>query len=113
MWILLRMVLLSAAFALATVALGWIAVPIVGLLWGLIARATRRPALTAAVAALTAWAGLLVWTACVGRVPALLDRMGRIFHIRGAFIVIATLVLAGVLAMLGASMGNEVRRRTP
>ena len=108
MRILLRMVLLSAAFALATVVLGWIAVPIIGLLWGLIARATRRPALTAAVAALAAWAVLLAWTAVTGRLWALLTRLAGVFELPGVGILLVTLALAGALAGLGAVVGSSL-----
>jgi len=105
---MLRLVLLGAAFALATVVLGWIAVPAIGLLWGLIASATRRPVLTAAAAALTAWAALLAWTAFAGRLSALLERMGGILHVPGSILPIGTLILAGSVAALGASVGNEI-----
>ena len=107
---LLRLTLLGTAFTLATVALGWIAVPAVGVLWGLIASATNRPALTAGAAALLAWAILLTWTAFAGPVWALLERMGGILHAPGTILLIATLVLAGVLATLGASVGAGIRR---
>jgi hypothetical protein len=105
---LLRLTLLGTAFALATVALGWMAVPAVGIVWGFIASATRRPALTAGAAALFAWAILLTWTAFVGRLSAL--RMGGILDVPGSILLIATLILAGVLAALGALVGAEIRR---
>jgi hypothetical protein len=108
MRILLRITLLGAAFALATVALGWIAVPAIGLLWGLVARGTRRPALTAGAAALAAWAVLLAWTAVVGRLWALLDRLVGLFHVPGFGILIVTLALAGALAGLGAVVGTSL-----
>ena len=107
---LLRLTLLGTAFALATVALGWMAVPAVGVLWGLIASVTHRPALTAGAAALLAWAILLTWTAAAGRLSALLDRMSDILPMPGSILLLATLVLAGVLAALGASVGAEIRR---
>jgi hypothetical protein len=107
---LLRLTLLGTAFALATVALGWMAVPAVGIVWGFIASATRRPALTAGAAALFAWAILLTWTAFVGRLSALLERMGGILDVPGSILLIATLILAGVLAALGALVGAEIRR---
>jgi hypothetical protein len=107
---LLRLALLGTAFALATWEFGWIAVPTVGILWGFIASATRRPALTAGAAALIAWAILLSWTAFAGRLSALLERIGGILQVPGSSLLIATLVLAGVLAALGASVGAEIRR---
>jgi len=108
MRILLRIVLLGAAFALATVALGWIAVPIVGLLWGLIARDTQRPALTAGAAALAAWAILLAWTAVVARLWALLTRLAGVFEFPGVGILLVTLALAATLAGLGAVVGTSL-----
>ena len=107
---LLRLTLLGTAFALGTVALGWMAVPAVGIFWGFIASVTRRPALTAGAAALLAWAVLLTWTASVGRLPALLERIGGILDVPKSILLIATLVVAGVLAALGASVGAEISR---
>jgi hypothetical protein len=107
---LLRLTLLGAAFALATVVLGWMAVPAVGILWGLIASTEHRPAVTAGATALLAWTVLLTWTAFAGRLAALLDRMGGILQIPGIILPIATVGLAGVLAALGAFVGAEMRR---
>lgn len=107
---MMRLTLLAAAFALATVALGWIGVPVVALLWGVIGSTTARPAISAGAAALLAWAVLLTWTAFVGRLPALLHRLGGILPVHGTILLLATLALAGVLALVGAAVGAEIRR---
>jgi len=57
---LLRLALLTVAFALASFAFGWWAVPAVALAWGVMSGGAPRAALRAGVAAALAWALLLV-----------------------------------------------------
>ncbi|MDE3215175.1 MAG: hypothetical protein KGO03_02180 [Gemmatimonadota bacterium] len=56
---LLRLALLTVAFALGTYAFGWWAVPAVAAAWGLMNPAAPRTAVRAATAALVAWLLLL------------------------------------------------------
>jgi len=102
---LLRLLLLASAFGLGTVSLGWLAVPGIGLLWGLIAAEASRPVATGAAAATLSWALLLGWTAGVGRVSALLTRLAGIFEIPGASLVLLTLIVGAGLAGLAAATG--------
>jgi hypothetical protein len=55
-----RLALLTLAFALGTYAVGWIAVPAIGFAWGVMAASTARTPARAGVAALLAWALLLI-----------------------------------------------------
>ena len=57
----LQVLLLSVAFAVTTVAMGWIAVPAVALLWGLVARRDELPAAVALLGAGLGWTWLLRW----------------------------------------------------
>ena len=56
---LLRLALLTVAFALGVYAFGWWAVPATAAAWGLINPGARRVAARAAIAALVAWVLLL------------------------------------------------------
>jgi len=57
----LRVALLSLAFALAARALGWWSSAVLGLVWG--ALGTRRPVMEAGIAAVVGWLGLLALAA--------------------------------------------------
>ncbi len=57
--ILLRLGLLTVAFALGIYAFGWWAVPVIAAAWGLMNRGSRGAAARAATAALLAWLLLL------------------------------------------------------
>ena len=57
---LLQILLLSVAFALATVIMGWWAVPALAVLWGLLTPNEKHPALVAAAAA--GWVGRCCWS---------------------------------------------------
>lgn len=62
----LRLVFLGLAFAAGTYAVGWWAVPVIGAAWGLIDSAGSRVAPTSGIAALLAWAALLLVPAAAG-----------------------------------------------
>lgn len=61
-----RMTLLVLAFWLGTYALGWWAVPAIGVAWALISPAVARAGIRAGTAAALAWALLLVIPAAFG-----------------------------------------------
>jgi len=71
MRMLLRVALLTAAFALATAAFGWWTVPVLGVVWGALVGRNGRPVRTSAVAAGVAWTMFLAWGAlqAIGRNP--------------------------------------------
>ena len=103
---LVRTGLLSAAFVLATMVLGWWAPALVGAAWGFLARARSVAAREAGFAALIGWGALLLWTAVHAPVTTLLQRLGAIMRIPPALLVLTTLVLAGVLAWSAAAVAR-------
>ena len=107
---MVRIAMLALAFALATVALGWWGVPIVGAVWGAIGRGRRRPAVTAAVAALLGWAGLLLWSAARGPLLSLAAKLGATLMLPGAGLVVVTLLFATLLAWSAAAVVQGVAR---
>ncbi|MFQ5702965.1 MAG: hypothetical protein ACE5HT_02990 [Gemmatimonadales bacterium] len=102
--------LLALAFALATFAFGWLAVPVVGLVWGLVARAWERPALVAALAAGLGWAVLLVWDATQGPVGELARRTAGVMGLPSAGLVVLTVAYPMLIAWGAAVLGMVGRR---
>jgi hypothetical protein len=107
----LRIAILALAFALATLALGWWGVPIVGGIWGFLGRTHQRPAGTAAIAAAAGWGGLLLWAAAEGPVARLAAKLGATMLLPGAALMIVTLLFAALLAWSAAAVVGGVARR--
>ena len=106
---LLRLSLLTLAFALGTSALGWWAVPIIGAAWGLPWGVAGR-ARTAALAAGIAWALLLAWDSLGGRLGALFTVAGGIFPVPGALLALIALLYAALLAGCAAYVAGALQR---
>lgn len=104
----LRLALLALAFAAGTAWLGWWAVPFLGAVWGVIAWRVSDAAWTAAVAAVVAWGGLLLWTAARGPVGVLAERVGGVLGLPAAALVAVTLLYAAALAWSSATVGRAV-----
>lgn len=102
----LRVTLLAIAFALATILFGWWGVPLVAVIWGLVAHATPGPGATSAAAAAVAWAALLGWTALSGDVAALAGILGGIMQAPGAALVALTILFPAAVAWAGARMAS-------
>ncbi|MBV9878932.1 MAG: hypothetical protein JO180_00470 [Gemmatirosa sp.] len=101
--------LLVVLFALGTFLAGWWAVPALALVWGLAAgRLARRPAASAALAAMVAWAALLVFDAGGGRLGALGDLFGAIAKLPAPVFFALTLAFPALLAWSAAALGASV-----
>jgi hypothetical protein len=105
----LRVVLLSIAVALATVALGWWGVVVVGGLWGLIGGG-RRAGLRAALAAVIGWSGMLLWMASQGPVWRVAERVGPIFALPAPGFLMVTLLFGALSAGSAAALAGRLRR---
>jgi len=103
----LRVALLSLAFALAARALGWWSSAVLGLVWG--ALGTRRPVMEAGIAAVVGWLGLLALAAGPEFVR-LVGVLGRLGPIPGGAYPAFALVAGGLLAALGAAVTAGPRR---
>ena len=106
---LIRISLLAAALAVGTIAFGWWAVPVIGLVWGVVAYEQRGAALTAGLAAMAAWGGLLLRDTMHGPVGALAATLGQLFGVHVAAIYALTLALPGLLAVTAAIVGRAGR----
>lgn len=100
---------LVLAFGLATWVLGWIAVPMVAVVFGAIATRTRSPA-ESLIAAPLAWLALLAIQAARGPIGAIARVLGGVVGVPPWVIVLATLLLAATLAWSGAVLGREIGR---
>ena len=98
----LRVTLLSAAFALATLLVGWWGVAIVAIAWGIIGGQTRGSGVLAAAGALLGWALLLAWSASRGPVGELAARLGDMMGAPAAALIALSLVFPAALAWAGA-----------
>jgi hypothetical protein len=108
--VLLRIGLLAAAFGLGLLVLGWWSAPVIAAAWGWLAWSARRPALTAAVAALVAWGAAWGWSFTRGAGPALADLLGAVAGVARIWFVIATLLLPLLLASSSAALFGALRR---
>ncbi len=108
----LQVVLISAAFALTTAAIGWLAVPLLAVLWGLLARREERPGLVALLAAGLGWTWLLLWNAAVGEAGELMAVTGGVMGLPGSGFLALTLAFPMVMAWGGAVVGGAVKTRT-
>jgi hypothetical protein len=100
-----EIVLLTIAMVAATAVCGWWGVGVAGFVWGAWAGRAR----VVAVAAILAWAGLLVWTAVSGPLGTLVRELGLVAAAPGWVLVLVTVVYPGVLAWSAAVVGKGVR----
>jgi hypothetical protein len=104
----MRVTILLVAFALATLALSWWTIPIIGGLWGLVAAKETWPVTTAAAAAGLSWAVLLAWAAVGSPVFDLGNKVGAVMGLPGwgvfAITLLFPMVLAGSATVLAGSL---------
>ena len=111
-----RLILLAAAFALGSIALGWWSAALVGVLWGWLANdQVGYATLVAGTAALLGWGALLGWTMLTGETEALLASMSSLFGIPGSLFPLASVTIGVLLgawgAWSGASAFSALRRQ--
>ena len=98
-----RVIGLAMVFAVATYFLGWMCVPAIAAVYAV---AIRQPSASgeAALAVLLGWGALLARVAMVPAFTTLLARLGGIFPIHGAGVVVLTLLFAMALAWSSARL---------
>lgn len=105
---LARFVLLAAAYAVATYAVGWWAVPLVAVVYAAITRAQHGSAILSGFAAILGWGALLAITASQGPVGTLAAELGGVLHLRPVAVYAVTLAFPGLLAVSAAVVGRAV-----
>jgi hypothetical protein len=110
-----RWLALTACFAAATIVAGWWGIPMVGLAAGVwAARHGSRltgTASVAAVSAVSAWAGLLAWTAMRGPLSTLIATLGQLVGVPGSMLILLALCFAAILAWSAALAGTAVGQK--
>lgn len=107
----LGFLMLAAAFAAGTVAVGWWAVPIIGAAWGLAAAPDKRPARVAAASAAMGWAALLIVAMMGGPAMKVAEAVGAIMRVGTAGFVLLTLLFPLVLAASAAGVTSAFRAK--
>ena len=97
---LLRLIVLGAGVAAATVYAGWWTVPIIGAVGARVF--PRTPVWTAAAGAALGWAGLLGWTAWQAPVTPLAHRLAGVLNLPSWGLVALTLLFPALLAAAAA-----------
>jgi len=109
-----RLALLTAAFASATIALGWWGVPAAALVWGLLSAGgldgeqLDRAALLAGAAAALAWSALLCAEAWRAPVAGLLHILVDVMRVPAPGLLAVTLFLPSALAWSAATVGATI-----
>ena len=109
----LRVLLLTASFAIGTWVLGWWAIPVFAVVAGALARHARWQAVAAGVAAALAWGVLLAWTALRGSAWSFASQVGDATGMSGVLLIILTLVFPALLGWLGAWLAQAVSHSGP
>jgi hypothetical protein len=116
------MVLVAAACVLGTMWLGWVSLPLVGLVYGFSVRRARARGTIAAAGAVIAWIAILGAAAARGAdVRTVAEQVGSVLQIPGSAFMLITLLFAALLcgtaavlgAVLGAVIGRSGARRRP
>lgn len=110
--IFLRVLVLAAAIALATMQFGWITVPVLGAIYAVLLRRVSAPG-EAALAALLGWGALMARVATVPAFSTMLPQLGGIFGAPGAVVAIVSVLFAVGLAWSAAKVVSAVAARGP
>jgi hypothetical protein len=105
----MRSGLIALVLAAATILAGWWAVPIVACLGGLLLAPRAWDGARAALAAVTAWAALLAWTAATSPLAKLLHQLSSLMHLPGWVLIAVTLVFPMGLAWSAWNLGRNIR----
>ena len=103
---LARFLLLAAAYAVATFAVGWWAVPLVAAVYAAITSAQRGSAILSGFAAMLGWGALLAITASQGPVGTLAAELGGVLQLKPVAVYVTTIAFPGLLAVSAAVVGR-------
>jgi len=104
----LEIAVLTLVIGVATVWVGWWAVPLVGAGWGFARHEEGMPALTSAVSASLAWVLLLAYAATTGPIGEFSTAVGGTMGLPGWAVIGVTLLFPAFLAGLAAAAGDTI-----
>ena len=105
---LARLVLLATAFAVATYAVGWWAVPLVAAGYAAITTTQRGSAVLSGFAAMLGWGVLLAITSSRGPVGTLAAELGGVLQFRPIGVYAVTIAFPGLLAISAAVVARAL-----
>lgn len=106
-----RIVVVSLLCAIATMLFGWMSVPAVGFVYGLVDRNGRARGTVAALGGALGWLAILCVNAARGAdIRMVAERVGSVMQLPAAVLVLVTLVFAAVLSGTAAIFGAETGR---
>ncbi len=102
-------------FVAAEFVVGWWALPVVGVILGVIGARRRGVALQVGGAALLAWGVLFAWVAMHGDLQRFLEALALSMKLEPGQLIFALTVLPALLAGSAAGLGSGIRNliRTP
>jgi ribose/xylose/arabinose/galactoside ABC-type transport system permease subunit len=106
---LLQVALLALAVALGTFMFGWWMVPLIGAVWGLVARERERPQLIVALAAAVGWALLILWTSTQGPIGEVARRAAGVMGMSRPWFLLITVAFPMIVAWAAAVITGAVR----
>lgn len=96
-------------FVAAEFVIGWWALPVVGVVLGIVGARRRFVGVQMAVAALAAWGLLFAWSAVHGELRTFLDALALSMTLKPGQLLVALAVLPALLAGLAARLGSGLR----
>ena len=109
MVILYWMLVLANGVAFGTLAVGWYAVPVIGLVGAWFAPRRSGPLITVPAGCVLGWGCLLLRSARADGFPALLAMLGKLLPVPPGALLGATLGLALLLGLGAALLGAALR----
>jgi hypothetical protein len=106
-----KFLLISEAFAVATFAVGWWAIPLVAVVCGLIMNPEGRPIYYSTICAATGWLSLLLLDAARGPLGELAARFGGVMGFPPIALFLTTLIFPALLAWSASSLGAVIRSK--
>jgi hypothetical protein len=104
-----RILLLAAAFATATAALGWWSVPLLGFLWTALGGGAAARPRQAALAAAIAWTALLARLTVDPASSVLSRELAGVFRVSASALAVTVILYAAALAWTAAVVGAWAR----
>jgi len=106
-----RIAIVALICALATMWIGWMSVPVVGFVYGIVDRNARARGTVAATGAASGWLAILCTDAARGAdVRMVATKVGELMQIPAVPFVVATLLFAALLCGAAAVLGSAIGR---